>query len=330
MRAVSYSSVSMWRECQQEYWYRYVDILRPKVEEVPLTLGRMLHTALEEFYRGGSPKHALAILDQFQPQLDAYAAAAHAMDEPELGAEFAGLCDKAKAITTRYLLVRGKEDKERYSSILTEERIEYPLTDTINAVVVIDLVTEDIDGHKHLWEHKTTKNVPSQGYRMRDLQTLWAAAMLAEARGIKVEGIVWNYLRTKEPTRPQVLQNGTLTKRKDLDTTWHRYQQEIFAAGLNEDDYLDVKERLEDKEMSVYFPRIEIPILQDERILLRDFIATAKEMEHCLDNTRFTPVRNIGRKCDYCTYSKLCDAVILHGHDADSELKARLFTIERR
>ena len=47
---VSYSAVHSCRNCEQQYFYRYVDKLQPRVGAAPLELGTLIHGYFEVFY----------------------------------------------------------------------------------------------------------------------------------------------------------------------------------------------------------------------------------------------------------------------------------------
>ena len=262
--------------------------------------------------------------DEYGPEVNLYASSAHTLGNPELGVEFAGLMDKAKRLATMYWTVRGQFFSRDHETVLAEKRIKYSLTASLKAVVVIDLVTKDRKGDHWLWEHKTTTNVPNDGHRFRDLQTTWAAAVLEEATGIRVAGVIWNYIRTKEPTVPELLKNGSLSRRSNIDTTWPVYLNAIRDAGLSVEDYYDMRDLLAGRDTSVFFPRYQVNLYAQESVLLGDFIRSAKEAASAT-RRNVQPIRSIDRHCDFCSYQKLCSAVIANGHGADEELKPLLF-----
>lgn len=326
----SLSAIGSWRECQQKYWYRYVEGLKPKLERPAPLLGSILHRLLERFYLfiPGDPDDALRqaiefTCGEFQPKIDGLVFAAQTAGEDQLGLDLQDLLPRALRIFERYFLVRGRPDFEQLWPVLVEYRYTLELDRGLQLVGIADLVAEQ-DGQRLLWEHKTTGSVPGQGRRLRDLQTTLMSAALEELGHGPINGVVWNYIRTKEPTVPALLKNGMLTTRADLDSTWAVYQAEIQKHGLREEDYLPVKERLEGREEAVFFPRVVLPLMQAEHILLRDFIATARTVQAIRESGgNYIPVRSVGFGCDFCEYNKLCEAVILGGDE--EEVVQRLF-----
>lgn len=307
--------------------------LRPKQEFAPpLQLGRIIHRYLEHFYsplkhkRPPSPAirhhNALQLIErEFTETFRQLAVAAQVAGEEETGKQMLDLAPKAERICQRYFEVRGSQETHRV--LLCEQYLTLPVTGDDVAPVVVDLLTQDDQGNVWLWEHKTTGNVPPSTRRLRDLQTLLGAVIVEENLKIKITGIIWNYLRTKEPIVPELLKAGALTKRQDLDTTWPVYSAQIKAHRLDAEDYREVEERLMGKEEEVFFPRIELPLVQSEQVILRDFIFTLHDIRTATSNPEFIPVRNISQPCDYCIYAKVCEAALLGGDE--EELKMRLF-----
>lgn len=334
---ISYSAVQDWRRCQQSYAYRYIDNLESRLGQPAPELGRILHNYLQGFYllypsHGSAEAHTDALKNvraEYTDEMTALGNTAYAVGEAGLAADLFGLVDKAVAIAERYYQARGADDIERHTPLMVEEPIEFPLDTGIVTPTRVDLVTRDSDGLVWLWEHKSLGQIPPQTRRMKDLQTTLMAALVHEAKGIEINGVVWNYLRTKPPTVPDVLKSGLLSMRKDLDSTWDTYLTEITRLGQDPIMYDEVRQRLEGRELTNYFVRIEQPLYQSENVLLRDFIASARTIKAVRESgVDFTPVRTVANHCDWCQWSKLCEAVITGGDDA--ELKTRLFKTRQR
>jgi len=331
---ITFSSGTSWRRCQQLYYYEYIEGLKPKQEFAPpLQLGRVVHRYLESFYGAliskrktpikPSTRHANALMridHEFTEPTRQLAVAAQVAGEDELGKELLGLVPKAARLCQAYFELRGGSDEHRV--LLCEEYVKFPLTDKDEVVAVIDLVTQDEAGNAWIWEHKTTKNVPMQGRRLRDLQTILGAVLLEEVHGVKPAGVIWNYFRTQEPAEPRLLKDGTLSRAKQ-DTTWKAYERALATHQLDHADYKEMYHLLADKEEKVFFPRMQMQLFQSEAVLLRDLISTCGEIRAAVSDPGFVPVRNIGQNCDWCRYNKVCEAALLGGDEA--ELKRMLF-----
>jgi len=264
-------------------------------------------------------------------EIHGLAQAALAIDAIATAQGLLELPDKFERIASRYYRVRGRNDWGAFGVLACEEVVQIPIDLGVEATGRVDLVTEHHEPHGtvyKLWEHKSVSYVPPQARRLTDLQTLLMARVVEDSYNVHISEIVWNYLRTREPTIPRLLKDGTLTKRSDLDTTWEAYSNEIARYELNLDDYSDVRERLAGREETDYFVRCYLPLVQQDQILLRDYVASAQAVKAIYTSgVAVNAVRTIGRHCDWCPYRSLCEAVITGGDDA--ELKQRLYTRAR-
>lgn len=71
----------------------------------------------------------------------------------------------------------------------------------------LDTIVQDPTYGCVIVEHKSTGDIPPPSWRVVDPQTA-LQVFLAEKNGFKVDGVVFNYLLTREPTVPRVKQNG--------------------------------------------------------------------------------------------------------------------------
>jgi bacterioferritin (cytochrome b1) len=336
---LSHSSVESFRRCEQQYQYRYVRGLRRKVGSPAPTLGNVLHTYLAAYYKDvqkglNDPEDShlvakLACSVEHYAQMQAFSNIAFMTGSLDVAKEFEDMPRLAENLIDRYFSARGRPDADRYEVLLVEEKLEAVLRTELdedgNVVHILngrlDMITRDrATDLVALWEHKSRKYTPSQGVRLRDYQTIIYSA-LWEALGDvpPIDQIIWNYIRTKPPTEPEVLKNGTLSKKKNIDTTWSVYAEAIKNLGLRTSDYLDMRQRLEPRELTVYFPRYESETLINRDLLLDDVITTGDEMEEAEARWRdgVRPVRNFSPFCDHCDYLKLCNAAITGGDEDD-------------
>ena len=325
---VSLSAVQAFRRCQQQYFYRYVERLRRKDKAPAPELGIILHDYLACYYKWlqadmpAIEAHQTGLLKislDYLPEIKRFARIAHQAGQPELAAELLEIPKVASRIAERYYLARGQFDAEQYDFLYVEHELRLTVAKGIVSNGRLDLVTRDKDkGLVYLWEHKSTGNVPDTTYRLRDLQTLLYAEKLAG--DVEIDAVLWNYMRTKEPTVPEELKAGRLTNRANLDSTWEVYAAEISRLGLDVTEYENQRERLVGRELTVFFPRYEQVIVAQADVLLRDYINSAKEIRRyrrAWEERRVEPVRNVSLECNWCEYSQLCTAAILGGDDSD-------------
>lgn len=348
---VSLSAVQSYRQCQQQYSYRYVEKLRRKDAAKPLLLGSILHHYLEKFYYftsqtqagstdglGAQDAHVAAQLDtskEFSKTVRQSALVLKQLGLLEQAHEMAELMNVARRISDRYFLTRGQFDADEYEFLMVEEWINIDLlkrTSTglprVRSNGKIDALTRHRDnGRIHLWEHKSGESELSLEVRLRHLQpTLYNETMYAIGKiPARVDAVMWNYIRTKEPTVPELVYKGTkresLTRRADLDSTWEVYAKEITRYGLNPDDYEEQRERLSGREVSVFFKRHPQVILVRANRLLGDYEQTAREIRISRRDwaeRKRVPVRTLSTTCDWCEYKDLCNAALLAGSDRDA------------
>lgn len=335
----SLSAVQSWRRCQQQYYYRYVRGLRRRDKFPAPALGEVLHAYLARFYAGLKPydaappndaaaglhRHALSsTAAEYDPVLRRYTRTAFEMGDEDKARGLSQVLPTAARIAERYFVAHGQHDAREQRVLEVEFTINVLpgsalLMHPIAITGIVDLITEErISGKTLLWEHKSTERVPEQHVRLTDLQTMLYAVILDRFRGTKIDAVRWNHLRTKEPTVPEQLKSGHLTRRADLDSTWEVYRARIAECGHSEADYADVKERLENRERSVYFPRHEQVIVARPDILLGDFAAdctAAMTARAAWERGDCRPVRAVARDCGWCDYYPLCEAAIVVGDE---------------
>jgi hypothetical protein len=139
--------------------------------------------------------------------------------------------------------------KEQVSYKLIEKSLgPIPLTSKTAFELRPDrLMTERGTRRTFLCETKTGRKIPQEDLRIWDLQTalyVWALREL----GYKVDGILWDYIRTKPPTVPVLLKSGQLSQRADMDTDFATYAKAVYDNDLNMDDYKVFLETLKGRE----------------------------------------------------------------------------------
>ncbi len=295
LMTVSYSKIKAWRFCSQSYYYKYVEQIVPRRKPKPLKMGSLVHGVLEVLTKG----------EDWKPVLETAKKEYSKMFKEEQ--EFYGnYPDEAERIMQGYL---RKYKEEPYKFDYQEVTFgPLPLTDVTAFKFKIDRLAQPTTGglrnNLFLWETKSGKRIPQDDMRIWDLQTVayvWGLRKL----GMKIKGIIWDYIRTKAPTIPQVLKAGGLSRRADIDTDYFTYLQAIKDNGEDPKDYADFLEGLKNKDTEFY-KRILVPVsdavlesaVQDMRITSLNIFYLA---EH--------PVKNIsGWTCPRCDYSSLCYA----------------------
>jgi len=283
-------------------------MLVPQTSTLPLKRGSWLHELLEAHYMG----------EGWEKRNDELAAEFNQLFEEEREA-FGDLPDVCGRIMESYEYYWRDEDAQ-FQVIAAEEVVEVPLPHGHTLEFKFDAIIEDELG-RWLMEHKSHKTIPRADYRFIDMQTakyVWGLNKIGTYG--EITGVLWNYIRTKEPTKPALMKNGTISKRKKIDTDLFTFVSAVKEYGLDPSDYRDVILRL--KKFNNFFRRERVPkpkhVIEE---LVKDTVYVADEIER---GTR--PVRSIDRSCEYmCSYLDLC-VVELYGGDAEDVIRRKYRT----
>jgi hypothetical protein len=310
---VSHSKVKTWRSCRKQYHYKYVRKLRRKVKARALQFGSFVHEAIEEYQKNGKFKETVK---RFNKEIG------KVFEEERIEFGLDRLVEEGTTVVLGYVDLY-KNDGLKYRAV--ELEINVPLADGVVFTGKVDAIVEDASGDLWLFERKTCKKIPEEDIRLTDIQTVlyfWATENLKIKSGNRVfrlgniRGIIWDYVRSKAPSIPGLNKNGEMS-RAAVDTTWEVYRAELVKAGLDPDDYEDMRERLAGKEDS-FFRRIKLPFSKTMRdMVLDDFRSTSIEMKALHEVSQD---RNLGWGCQHCEFKNLCIAE-LRGADTELMLK---------
>jgi len=133
---------------------------------------------------------------------------------------------------------------------------------------------------------------------------------------------MWDYICSISPSVPELLKNGTLSKRR-IRTLPSVFRAEIKKHKLKEEHYEDKLEELEGK-MGEWFKRVFTPINKDAvDQVLEETVITGREIHR---KAGIDKTRSMSRDCSFCSYERLCHAE-LFGMDADF-IREREFRIK--
>lgn len=303
---VSYTEIKRWRFCRMAHFYNYVEGIIPRVKAKPLKLGNIVHQSIESWARTGEWDVILkAVKKEFKAMFE---------EEREFYGDLPGNTER---MVSGYLQ-RYKAERKHYK--LVEASLgPVPLTKRTQFKLKIDRLTTTQAGLT-LCETKTARRLPDEDLRMWDLQTVLYVWALREL-GYPVKAVLWDYVRTKPPTIPKVLKDGTISK-KDIDTDYETYLAAIKEACPDEmDDYKEILDRLREEGTDKFYKRVLLPV--NDR-MIEPVLADAKMTSLEIASFSHLPVRNIsGFTCPRCFYNSLCHAS-LRGLD-ESFIREREF-----
>lgn len=300
---VSQSKIKSWRQCRQAYDYKYIQGLTKKFKPMPFMRGTIIHNMLEAHYLKKDPWKS------FKKDIKENDKAIRLNPE-----EYGDLSGHLKILMEGYFEFY-KKDKLKIISVEDEFRTQ--LVNDIYLVGKRDLVAQE-DGLNWMTEHKCHNKIPDGSMiPYANLQSALYVWEYNKNNSKKLDGIMWNYLWGKPPTVPQLLKDGTMSKRSS-QLTWPMYKTALKEAKLNPADYVDVKQELTGNE-SLYYSRKKVPL---NKTLINNIVEDAKIT--ALEIQKFAgkdKTRNLGYNCERCEFKNLCMAQ-LKGLDTNFIIKA--------
>jgi len=312
MIVLSHSKIRSWKSCPQKFYYREVEQLEPRLSPPALQRGSLIHSMIEFYYLNKDWKIPLKEFKKIWDELL----------EEEQDYYGGNLPEEAERMMKGYInKYKGYKEKPLL--------VEYSFRDNPIEIIpgiafkgVIDLLLKNEKG-TWLVEHKTHKKIPSEEERFLNMQTV-IYVLVAQKLGYKVDGILWNYIRTKPPTIPKTLVKGGLSRAKDIDTDYDTYYQAIIQAGENPDDY---REELQRTSRNEFYVRKYMPL--SDRVI-QGVIADIKVVAYQMDKLKNYPFRALNSMtCRMCSYKSICQAEML-GLDSTLIKKFEFKIIERK
>lgn len=291
---VSNSKVKTYRRCQYAYYLKYVDKLRKKKKSRPLQFGTMVHKIVELDASGDDWRTVIEEVDVesmklFEAERDVYG----------------DLLDDLDVIMSEYFIKwKGHVDFIRLNKRSAEHEFTVEVEDGLNVTGKIDAFVRTPNRLKWLMEHKTFSRIPNEDNHWRNTQSVLYTRITDMLGWVKIDGVLWDYIHSKPPARPQVLKSGALSKKRiySLPT---RVTQSIKEAGARPRDYQKLIDDAANNRRN-YFQRIFTPTKKEVvDLVFKDFIDTAREIR---DTHGKRKSKNIDRHCDWCEYEPLCRA----------------------
>lgn len=310
---VTHSMIKTFRRCPRQTLYKQVERLKPRILSKPLKRGTWMHYLLEEHHAGRDwLKMHLALTAKYNEMFD---------EEKDA---YGDLPTECRQLMESYIW-HYKDDP--WTVHETEFTVEAEFPDGTLYRGKVDALIENQFG---LWiaDHKTHGVIPDRDDRLLDAQSalyIWAALKM----GIPVQGFIWNYLRTKAPSVPTLLKDGSRLSKRLGDTDWLTYTREIKRLKA-ERGYrvtradVQMAERLKahrykpgEPQLSTFFQRE--PLEKDDAMLKQiasEAYHTAKRMAKYPFHQRPIVERNNDRSnCKYmCGYRDICTTELLGGN----------------
>lgn len=311
---VHQSSLKTWRRCHRCYHYKYILKLEKRKKANALVRGTIVHAMIEaKAYK----KDPWEIFDRFIEEN-------HQVFQEE--EEYFGIEEMISDIMEGYFSYYKNDNLKPYPVLdkdgekrLAEIKFSVPLVEELGIYFggTIDMIVSDEKDRIWLMDHKTHKTLPKGDIAYLNPQSNLYSWAMPLAGLPDPEGMIWNYIRWKAPTKPTFLKDGSLSKSSKIDTTWAIYKKAIKEAGLDIKKYEDMKEVLKGKEEDFYI-RHYLPINKKvQKNIVEDAKVTAIEI---LNHSQSIKDRNITRDCSWCEFYTLCQAE-LKGLDLSTMMK---------
>jgi hypothetical protein len=317
--SVGQSKVRTWRGCRQQYHYKYEENLVRKTTRRPFAFGRLAHSVIEyEAQEEPDPIQktigAISLDDQvlFTAEKEMYGEIL--MDVATIMDDYLDYWREAGGGEDALQFVGLKDETGEMR--FAEHEFEMDIDDQIVFKGQIDGFGRTPNKLKWLVENKTFDNLPGEDERWRNLQSVVYIKAAVELGLMKtIDGVCWNYIRSKAPTVPQVLKDGTRLSKREITTLPRVVLKALRDNKLDPklEDHVHLMERAEQSRRE-YFQRIFTPISREVHDnIWSGFLDSAHEM---LEYHGRRKDKNIGRHCGWCDYEPICRAE-LTGGDVD-------------
>lgn len=317
---VHISDVNSFKSCRRKFEYssRMRQGLEPRRMYAPFFLGRAIHSALEAYHAtGADPQRALDSFVEISIA-EMKMVGTKFYDQSEVDEQI----ELARAMLYTYVswtkTYKGEYKDSDLKFVAVEKEFDVPIH-VLGKPTGIHLAGRFDGVVKHiptdtlwLWETKTTSTFSTFEDFLDRSEQATAYCLAAEYElGEPIAGVLYNVLRKKAPAVPAINQDGTLSKRKNIDTTAALYleavrtqhpdwtRQEIMAV------YGDVLNTLLE-DGNTFCKRIPIRKTRDELLnFAREFYQVAREMVNP-DTPMYRTENPFG--CKYCPFKAPCSA----------------------
>ncbi|HEY1295438.1 MAG TPA: PD-(D/E)XK nuclease family protein [Chloroflexota bacterium] len=185
--------------CLKRYQYRWLDNLVPipRDQKPALRRGIWLHRTLELIDRGESWDTELQRM------------AAWALDQGVEEQKVNDLVGEVADITRQYTAFWDEKwAQNQWYLEDTEKVVAFSPTPGVKLTATVDVLKRDQQGRLWIWERKTLAEIPDSDWRCVDPQTMLQMVLLRTQE--PVQGVVFDYVCTKNPPRLRVKKGGLL------------------------------------------------------------------------------------------------------------------------
>lgn len=294
MPITGFSMVRSYRRCPKQYEYKYLQHLQKVAPPPPLIRGTIIHEILDA--------RAIPGRRGFKTVMSEYEEKYGTLFKEEQDMYGEDFLKNIERVYQGYLREYDDSDLEYLSS---EEFISTPLVGNIIFQGHLDKRVFK-DGRMWVMDHKTHKNIPTEEQRFNDYQLLmYVWAWNREHRGDQIEGVIWDYIRTKPPTIPEPLQKGGLSQAKNIDTDVYTYTKELVKLRLDQKPYREFLAELAKRSRHKFYQRVYLPA--PSKVMMEQVVQDFTQSSQIMHGLGVYP-RSPSRECSWCEYYRLCNA----------------------
>lgn len=230
---VTISDIRAYKSCRT-YWDFSSTLRRglaKKFRGFHFIFGDLVHRALDQYYQGNAPD--IFFEGEANKLLKTIPVDAQGLDKiidlVEAGPKLLRLYAKFAKNYDDFEVLRSEE---RHVLKLNSTTPGTYFTFKFDALVLRD-------GKYWLMEFKTTSQLPNNlDMLVIDDQAVAYQAATEKVLGLPIEGVIYTFLRKKNPTEPEQLKNGSFSQRANLVTTGEQYLETLRNSGVNVDSWL--------------------------------------------------------------------------------------------
>lgn len=239
MITIRFSEILSFLKCRKKHQLEFIQELEPSTLNDRMLVGTWGHLALKMLLKGQDEDSARsAISDDIVKYLGRRRLTTDQADMAELALKCAAIGAK------RFLA--------RFEPVEVEEHVLYQYKAMAGTVDVQLAGTPDVIAKEHasgniwLFDHKFRNMFRQPKAELLNLQMSMYTGLIHRARDFRVVGSRQFQIKPIEPREPKLTAKNTVSK-QNITTDWQTYERTVKAYGLDIRDYLDMKEKLDDK-----------------------------------------------------------------------------------
>lgn len=304
-KSYRYSMLQTYQKCRRAFKYSYIDKLVSRREPRQLTLGTMVHRALEQYARGASAPEVEALLMAVAAEEDAQGM--YFIGDDEIQAKVS-LVPTAFGIATRAWewFEQGYEVVKDDDGEPMVERKLYAKIPGVSGVFhgTLDLVARQrFTNYVFVWDWKIRKDIGDEDDEQWNGQMpTYEWLLKLNYPKLNVLGTVIGGVRAFVPAVPAVTKDGKGLSRANILTDWPTYHAEIIKHGFDPDDYADMEAKLNARDWQRAH-RILRPWREVEATVKSSIVDVIGQIQR--DRGKVFPT-NLTRMCSGCSFKEIC------------------------